>query len=279
MLRFLLAATLATAVAGSAWAGTLQEIAERGVIRLGVRADAPPFSYRDASGAPSGLAVAICEEVVQHIARQLGRDSVEIDFVVVSAAGRFPALQEGRTDLHCGPASVTLGRRETLDFSLLYFVDGAAAAVRAGTYEAVFETKSGRVGFLRGTTTEAVVRDLLERNAIAAELTAFPSHDAGLQALADGALDLYYGDQAILLFQIEAQNLADRVQVIDEVISFEPYALVMRRGDDDLRLAVDRALSAIYEHGLIYEMIEDELGPYPLSDEVRAIYQIVGLPE
>ena len=53
----------------------------------------------------------------------------------------------------------------------------------------------------------------------------------------------------------------------------------VRSGDETrLRLAVDRALPALYEDGTIYKMINKSLGNYPPSPEARALYQIVGLP-
>jgi len=265
-------------VAGAAAADVLERITEQGTIRLGVRAGAPPFSYDGPDGAPKGLAVTLCRAVVARMAARLDRP-LAIEYVRVSATERFPALIEGRTDLHCGPASATLSRRETLDFSLLYFVDGAAAAVRPGGYEAVFTARQGRFGYLAGTTTEAVVRDLIAVNGIEADLAAFASHAAGLRALADGRLDMYVGDQAILLFQLERLGLTDAIEVTEEILSFEPYALVMNYGEGRLRLEVDRALSAIYDSAEIYRMIRDELGHYDVPAEARAVYQIVGLPE
>ena len=88
--------------------------------------------------------------------------------------------------------------------------------------------------------------------------------------LIDG-IALYFGDQAILFFQIEAQGLISDLHVIEEVLSFEPYALALRRGESRLRLAVDRALSAIYNQGHIYLIITEELGDYPLPPEARAV--------
>lgn len=278
MRLYVTALLLAAGISANAAADVLKNIQDQGLIRLGVRADAPPFSYHDPGGAPAGLAVAICDKVVDLMAQQLSLGSLSVDYVTVTAEERFPALVEGRTDLHCGPASVTLSRRQSLDFSILYFVDGAAAAVRPGTYETVFDNKSGRFGFVAGTTTAEVVNDLIERNELDAKKVAFPSHVAGLKALVDDRIDVYFGDQAILLFQIDEQKYADQIVVMEEVFSFEPYALAMKRGETGLRLAVDRALSSIYDQGLIYKMILDELGDYPLPPETRALYQIVGLP-
>ena len=273
---FLAAATMF--LAGSTMADVLDGIKERGTVRLGIRPDAPPFSYVAKSGQPAGLAVRLCEEVVGFMARQFEKD-LTIEYVPVNARERFPALIEGRTDIHCGPASATLKRRETLDFSILYFVDGAGVAVRPGTFETVFDGDGRRFGFVSGTTTKAVVEDLIKRNGMSVETKEYPNHPAGLQALEKGDLDVYFGDQAILLFQIETLGLANKIEVMEEIFSFEPYALVVRRGESALRLEVDRALSAIYNLGQIYLIITDELGDYPLPPEARAVYQIVGLPE
>jgi len=278
-MRRVFAALACAVLAAPVQADVLDQIAERGSVRLGVREHAPPFSYIGENGRLAGLAIRLCHAVVELIARQLDRDRLAAEHVTVNARQRFEALLSGRTDLHCGPASATLGRRETLDFSLLYFVDGAAAAVRPGSFETVFDSRAGTFGFLGGTTTAGVVMDLIRRNDLSVTTREFDTHVKGLAALASGELDIYFGDQAILMFQIERLGLADRVSVMEEIFSFEPYALVMKRGETRLRLAVDRALSTIYDRGMIYAMIRDELGDYPLPPEARAVYQIVGLPE
>lgn len=274
MIRFLALVLAASTAWGDARADVLDAVLERGIIRLGVRADAPPFSYQDQAGAPQGLAVALCNEVARKIGKGVG-----IEYVTVTAAERFPALAEGRTDLHCGPASATLTRRESLDFSILYFVDGAALATRPGGYEVLFEERQGTIGYLRATTAKPVAEDLVARNKIDATWQTYTSHIAGLRALADGEVDMYVGDQAILVFQVDAMGLQDEIVVREDLLSFEPYALVLRRGEAGLRLAVDRALSQIYESGRIYDLIDASLGDFPLPDGANAIYQIVALPE
>lgn len=281
MIRTLL--LIAGMIAG-AWApaaaDVLNEIAQRGTIRIGFRGDAPPFSYKSVTGEPAGLAVALCRATVRSIQRQLDLPRLDIEYVEVNARSRFPALLEGRTDLHCGPASVTLSRRATLDFSLLYFVDGADVAIRPGEYESIFDIADGKVGVLAGTTTETMVRDLIQRNGLHARIRTFPTHSVGLTALTARKIDAYFGDSAILRFQIRRLGFDHRTELIGgQTFSFEPYALVMKRGETRLRLAVDRALSETYGNGLIYNLILNELGDYRISPTVEAVYRIVGLPE
>ncbi|MEM9043728.1 MAG: amino acid ABC transporter substrate-binding protein [Pseudomonadota bacterium] len=264
---------------GIADADVLKRINERGAIKLGVRVDAPPFSYTSALGEPSGLAVSLCREVVNSLARQLNQDTLEVSYVPVNARGRFEALLNDRTDLHCGPASATLLRRETLDFSLLYFVDGAAAVVRPVTYSDVGQIEDGKIGVSAGTTTERMVRSMIDAGELDGTVVTFQSHAHGLQTLARANIDAYFGDSAIMRFQMVANDLEKDVQLLPQTFSFEPYALVMKRGETGLRLAVDRALSEIYASGEIDRLISDELGEYRLSPLGRAVYQIVGLPE
>lgn len=207
--------------AGVAQGDALQRILQTGEINLGVRADAPPFAYVTGDGSYAGLAVRICEEV----ARRIGTDAdqpVLPRYLPQKASTRFRALQTAETDLHCGPATATLSRREIVDFSILYFVDGAGLAGRPGAYTAFFEARAGRIGVLDGTTTVGVIEDLIDRNDLDASMVRFASHNAGLQALSDSQIDLYAGDQSILLFLIERMGLIDQIVVRDEVLSFEP---------------------------------------------------------
>ena len=102
-------------------ADMLDKIAADGVIYLGVRADAPPFSFLDAETEPAGLAVELCHEVAKRLGAELGVGELRIEHKIVNAKTRFPALAEGLTQLHCGATAATLTRRNQMDFSLLVF--------------------------------------------------------------------------------------------------------------------------------------------------------------
>ena len=55
----------------AARADALAEIGARGMLRLGYREDAPPFSYLDDSNRPSGLAVELCEAAAPGVALEV----------------------------------------------------------------------------------------------------------------------------------------------------------------------------------------------------------------
>ncbi|MGM0585097.1 MAG: amino acid ABC transporter substrate-binding protein [Pseudomonadota bacterium] len=265
--------------AAPARADRLEEIAERGALRLGFRRDAPPFSYADEQGRPSGLAARLCAAAAPAVAAKTGREGIEIQWVPVTAATRFEALEAGRIDVLCGPTTQTLSRRERMDFSILYFVDGAGLVFRKGGPERLEDLTDEPVGVLRGTTTEKVAEAVLAERAPQARLVLFDSHVSGLEALEAGEVEAYMGDRSILLYQLGRMRPVVQPVVARETLSREPYALALPRGESRLRLAVDRALSRIYASGRIREMIGEALGRVEMSPEVEAIYEVVTIPE
>ena len=272
-------AALGALLAGQAAADVLDRIAETGVIRLGVRADAPPFSYISQLGEPTGLAVALCREAATEIKAQLGLETLKVDYVEVTAATRFDKLIAGETDLHCGPTTATLSRREAVDFSIPYFIDGSSVVFRAGYIEMVDDLVAQPVGVLSGTTTEVVVSQLNEARNLDLTILSYDTHVDGLNALQEGEIAAYFGDQAILRYLIGEIRPTVPLRFSPDQFSFEPYALTMKRGETRLRLAVDRALSDTFASGAIYTHINASLGEVTLSDIALAVYQVVTLPE
>ena len=55
-----------------------------------------------------------------------------------------------------------------------------------------------------------------------------------------------FGDRPILLEAAEGGSSADQLIVLDRLFTHEPVALAVRRGDEDIRLTVDRTLSRLF---------------------------------
>ncbi|MGG7568510.1 amino acid ABC transporter substrate-binding protein [Rhodovulum sp. DZ06] len=260
-------------------ADALEAIAERGVLTLGYRLDAPPFSYRDEGGAPEGLAVALCAALASHIGEALGVPDLKVEWKPVTSQTRFPAVRDGEVDLHCGPTTQTIARRETLDFSIPYFIAGAGVVFRKGGAESLSDLTSEPVGVLAGTTTEALAPELLRKHGATSPVAPFPSHVHGLAALQAGEIEAYIGDQSILYYQLGRMAPLAPLHVAPDLYSFEPYALTMKRGETGLRLLVDQGLSRIYRSGEIYDHIRSAMGRVNLSPLTEAVYEVVAIPE
>jgi ABC-type amino acid transport substrate-binding protein len=272
-------AAIAALGAGAA-AGTLDKVRQDKTIRLAVRADAPPFSYKDANGDPAGFMVDLCRAVATGLAAELNLSELKVEFVPVTAEDRFTAIETGKADLLCEPTTETLSRRQKVDFSIPTFVDGASLLVK-GDGPGDFGGLAGKkVGVLAGTTTEHSLRDTLANANISAEVVPAKTHEDGLKMVQDGAVAAYFGDRAILAYLAAKAGDASQLRVANDYLSLEPYALALPRGDGDFRLAVDRALSHIYKSGGIAAVFARTFGPQMQpSDTIKTLYLISALPD
>jgi len=275
LLLFLVLPCNAAAVA----AQTLDRIKETGVIRLGVREDAAPFSWRTEQGGIAGYSVELCVAVAQYIKLDLALADLQAELVTVSAADRFDAIAGGRIDLLCEATSATLSRREKVDFSLPTYIDGASVLLRPDGPESFAGLAGHRIGVLHGTTTEQSLGQALQEEGVAAELIAVGTHDEGLEQLKAGKIDAYFADRTILQFMMLGDAEAKDFKLADRYFTYEPYALALPLGDGAFRLAVDRALSRIYRTKTIEKIFAATFQQGQASDALRYLFLITPLPD
>ena len=68
--------------------------------------------------------------------------------------------------------------------------------------------------------------------------------------------------------------------LVDRYFSYEPYALMLRRGDPDFRIAVNRSLARLYRSGDIIVIYRRWLGALGAPNALElATWAIEGLPE
>ena len=286
---------LATAV--PAWGGTLDRVRQSGKLTFGYRADARPLSYRDESGAPDGYSVALCRKIAEDLKVQLGLRELAVDFEVVGTDERFRAVQEGRIDVLCGAATATLGRRADVGFSIPIFAGGvggllrkdAPARLRAALsgepapQEPRWRASMSRVlekrtyAVVSGTTTVDWLNERKSHFQIIAEISQVPNYPAGVQQILDRSSDVFFGDRAILLAAATRSPSAKDLMVLDRLFTYEPLALALPRGDEDLRLAVDRSLSRLYRSGEISEVYTKFFGKP--DEKASTFFRLMALPE
>jgi polar amino acid transport system substrate-binding protein/glutamate/aspartate transport system substrate-binding protein len=275
-----LAAMAVALTAGNAAAGVLDRARDTGELRIGFRADTQPFSYKDEQGVARGYSVDLCRAVAQRAASAINRPDLRMVEVEVSTAERLTALAQGRIDLLCEATTMTLTRRAEVDFSLPTFATGATLLYRADGPSGFQELAGQKVGALAGSTTEPGLRAALEQAGIEAEVVPVPSHVEGIARLVSGDLAAYFGDGAILLYNLVRSPDKERLRLADVVLSFEPYALALPKGDSDFRLVVDSTLALLSRSGEVTTLFERNFGVGAQPSElVRAMWTLNGIPD
>jgi polar amino acid transport system substrate-binding protein/glutamate/aspartate transport system substrate-binding protein len=270
--------TLLAFAASPGGADTFERVRESGILKIGYRADAVPYSYRDKIGEPAGYSVELCRAIAAAVGKEIGRE-VRAEYIEVTAENRFDAVQGARIDILCGATTATISRRARVDFSIPTFVDGASVLFRKDGPSNFAELSGHKVGVRKGTTTEVALKNSLEELSVDAEIVPITDHKDGLQKLASGQVSAYFGDRAILTFLMLSAPSAADLRLSDRYFTQEPYALALERGDSDFRLVVDRTLSRIYRSGAIERYFANAFGGAKPSNFVSALYVISGLPE
>lgn len=266
--------------ASGARAGTLDQVRAAGAIRLGYSPSAAPFAFAGDDRKPLGYSVELCLAVVEAVKLRLNLPALKVQWVSLKAEERLAAVRSRRIDLECGTASQTLARRAEVDFSLPIFIDGAAMAVRVlSDVRRLADLDGGGVAVIPGTTTEKLLLSALQRDGIDAEVQRVANQEDGIAALRSGDVDAFVTDRSLLLGALVDRGVQGDFLIPQELLSYELYGLMLRRGDADFRLVVDGALAELYRSGRIYEIYDRWLGRIGQPDiGLRQLYRLNALP-
>lgn len=260
---------------------TLDRMKADATIRLGYRAGAAPFSFKDRDGSVRGYSAEICARIAASIQQRLGLAALKIDWAPLDAGERLDAVAKGRVDIECGTTTISLTRYETVDFSLPIFIDGGTVLTAvASKLDRFADLDTRRIAVIPRTTTERALKRQLGVIGARAELVPVKDGAEGIALLTEGKVDGYASDRIVLVALRAASTDPARLQLLDEDFSYEPYALVVRRDDPDFRLAVNRALVDLYRSGeidtIFYRWLAGLGRPGPL---LNAMFYLSTLPE
>jgi ABC-type amino acid transport substrate-binding protein len=283
LLAFCLFLTLAAANAEN-HTNTLGRVAETGQLRIGFVPDAPPLSFMDSEGNAVGYSIDLCRHIASAVRNELNLEKIDIVFTpLVSMEQRLSAIENGDIDIECGATTVTLTRRERVDFTLMTFITGSAVLSRKSDPITTIDDIDGtKIAVLSGTTTEDVMRRAIQVNEFKVKLRLIDSHDEGMKLLNDGKVDGYASDRAMLIGQVfRDENAKNEYALTRTAFSFEPYAMIVPRGDTQFRLVADRALASLFRSVGIRRIYHNWFGRYgePLSPIVEAMYQFQAVGE
>lgn len=237
--------------------GRLKKIADTKTISIAYRADAMPFSFTDDSKQVLGFTIDLCKRVVNSIEQQIKVPALQIKWVPVTTQTRFEAVAKGQADMECGASTVTLSRMKQVDFSSFTFVETTGLLVKtAGGVRSFSDLSGKKIAVVAGTTNERAVNAQLKRRQITATVVPMKSREDAFTAFDEGKVDAFASDKLLLLGATMKAKDPKGLALLDDELSFEPYGIVLPRGDASLRLAVNTGLSQIYGSGEIGEIFK-----------------------
>lgn len=240
----LAALTLFAIGAGKARAaGELQQIKQKGVLTVGVKADYPPFGYRQTNGGITGIE----PDLARDLARRLG---VKVALVPVVASNRIQFLQQGRIDVLIATTTDTPERAKQVDFVKPdYYASGYNVMLPKGMHATSWSMLKGKpICAIQGAFYNRAAAQKFDLNMIA-----FAGVAEALTALNQGrCVGFLFDDTAI-----EGQLLKAQWKNYDMPLpsqDSQPWGISVKLGATHLAQQVHDAIVAWNKNGTILKL-------------------------
>ncbi len=262
--------------------GTLKKIKESGTIVIGHNADSPPFSFIGPDGRPQGYSIDLCMKIVEGVKSELKLDKLDVKFVSVIGTTRIPLLLNGTTDINCATTTNTLTRQTQVDFLDTMFITGNRILTKKGAgIKEVEDLKGKRVTVNQGTTNEQIIKAIDAKLRLGIDFINTKDQPQGWLALETGRSDAHITDEIVEYGLIAKAKNPEQYEVVGRLLSYDPYAILIRRDDSAFRLVGNRALIALFRSGEIKAIYDKWMLPInmPMSDMLKTVFAAQTLPE
>ncbi|MEM9136486.1 MAG: transporter substrate-binding domain-containing protein [Cyanobacteria bacterium P01_F01_bin.42] len=231
-------------------AATVEEIEQRGTVKIGVKDNLPLLGFRQPSGELTGFEI----ELAKKITRSIWGDRVTIEYVPLLNQNRLAAVTDGTVDMAIANLHATDTRRRVVLFSQPYLTS-RTAFITLLPQSNLASLGSGTVGVLQGSVAIGRVRTSLP----GAKLLGIESYGEALEKLKSKKIDSFAGDALILKGWEHGGKLAEAdtaLQLAQVGLGFSPVAIAMPKGLQHLNFhqAVDRALDELKTAGTLEQM-------------------------
>src|SRR5512135_949543 len=109
--RLIVLLALLSPALASAQSSAIERIRTTKVVNIAFRADALPFSFKDANGQPAGYTVELCKHVAASMGSHLNVPGLKIHWIEATSQNRFELIEKRAADMESGATTATLKRR------------------------------------------------------------------------------------------------------------------------------------------------------------------------
>jgi polar amino acid transport system substrate-binding protein len=215
-------------------------------LRVGVSPVFPPMVFKQGKEL-CGVEV----DLARALGENLGR---KVTFVELPWEEQIEALNAGRIDIIMSSMSITMARRQVMNFSHPYLVIGQMTLVRRedqNKYLLGFPVKPpGTVGVLKATTGEFLV----QREFPKAERKVFTSEAQAVQALKKKKIDLFISDSP-LVWYLAGMHSTEGLAAVPITLSEEQLAWGIRRSDEKLLASADEFIQKSVQDGTLTRIL------------------------
>lgn len=231
-----------------------EEVRTRGVLRNGADFTYPPMEYFEDDGTTfTGVDYELAEEIGKHLGLEVEHHNSDFGTMI-------PSLQAGRVDMVISYATVTKEREEVVDF-VQYSEAGMALLVKAGNPEGI-ESLDDLCGHSVGLLAGAIQVPLVEEQSDKCEDAGEDPITINQQAkesevqllLRNGRIAADVLDAPVAAYSAAESDGA--FEMLPETYNPKPHGIMVLKGNDELRDAIQAALQAMMDDGTYQEILD-----------------------
>ena len=252
----------------------LDEVREKGEVRMGVFDNILPFCYFDKDGLRKGfdvdLATAMC-----------GKLGVDCKFVTVNAKTRISFLATGMTDINFAVMSHTKSRDGQMDFAEPpYFFTGKIFYAKKGRFKSVADLGGKKIGVQQGSNAFiAVPQEIAKHSKKKPRMLSFQSQTDCWLALKSGKIDAWVTDVPFNLIPVGADYV--NYELVGPIFSPGLYGIGVPPNDSKWRDEISFKLQEMLKDGTYERIYQKWFGangifPVPFNARPRLPEEIYG---
>src|SRR6266853_1919110 len=220
----------------------------------------------------------------------LGLANLTVKYNPVTSATRLPLVANGTVDIECGSTANMTSRQTQVGFSYTFFVPQFKWITRTNNQIKDADDLRGKtVAVTAGTNTALFVNKMNNEGKLGMTIMQGKDHAESFLLVETSRASAWMEDDILIAgFRANAKNPAD-FRLLDKSYPSDPYALMIRKDDQQFKTLVDETLAALMRSGefekLYTQWFERPIPPrainiqLPMSDALkRAIKEPNGKP-
>ncbi len=231
---------------------TAADIKAAGKLVIATSPDFPPFEELKSDGSVEGIEI----DILNMICKELG---VTLEIQQMDFESVLPGVQAGKFDLGVSGITANEERKKNALFTDPYCLAAQAIVVTAsGSVKSKADLAGKAVAVQTGTTAESFcMSEGYKVNSYAA------NSDAEL-SLVNGKVDAWVIDDLTAAEMVASYNEThdDKLVILDEAMTTEPYGFATKLGNDDLIGEINKILKKLLDDGTIASVFEKFEAPY-----------------
>ncbi|MER5429106.1 glutamate ABC transporter substrate-binding protein [Streptomyces sp. NPDC002588] len=232
-----------------------------GKIKIGIKYDQPGLGLKKPDGSFAGFDV----DVATYVAKQLGYEPDQIEFVETKSADRENALARGDVKLIAATYSITDERKQKVDFAGPYLLAHQDLLIKTDSDISKGTDLNGKkLCSVTGSTSAQNVQKSIAPKANLKEYGTYSECIAGLQ---NGAVDAVTTDDSILAGFAAQDQYKGKFKLAGLKLSNENYGIGVKKGDTATVDKVNKALEQMVSDGSWQKAVDANFGPADYKNE------------